>query len=673
MSSTTIITEEMAQSSDQTYARRWYRVFFSPLWLCLLAALLLRTWLIVHTQGVLDGDEALVGIQAERILHGVFPVYFYGIPYFGSLEAYLIAILFTIFGPSVAVMRVEPVILSLLLVWLVWRFAGALAEQAELSSSLRRTFMTIAALMAAIPPLYDGVIEMRTFGGWIETFVLMLLLLLATLRLTQRWQKGASARELALRWAAIGFVVGLGMWVYPLITTAIFAATFWILGARIAAEIRRLRGIVPEQQCVSTVKGLLLVVAAIPTAVVGFIPAIIWGATNQWQNIRFIVQLGNGGGFTAQRFQTVQQVWQLYQTCVAPRIIGGGLPLESALLVKLHKPLVYAGTLGILATVALVLLSLFWQQLLLVRIRQLALLPLLFAACSAVVFCLSSASTSGLMSCSADFAGRYATPLLLALPFIFAAICMTIIMFFDKFIQPRRGRFIAPSADLSAPSQSVDQSNVTREADQSNIAREADTSAVGAINRPLRASWSQDVHQQNRSLPMAIVQVAVLALVLLYAGMQAFTYGLTDPARTFQSPYCMNGPANNDPLIAYMQQQHIRYVWATNFLAYPIVFKTDLQIIAADPQPVMHPHIAINRIPEYTTMVMHADRPSLIVFVHHGDAHLPLLSTLTSEGVTYHYALFPSEPGVDILIVTPLNRTVSPFSSKAFDIFNCNI
>ena len=41
-----------------------------------------------------------MGIQAERILHGNFPVYFYGIPYFGSLEAYLVSILFAIFGPS---------------------------------------------------------------------------------------------------------------------------------------------------------------------------------------------------------------------------------------------------------------------------------------------------------------------------------------------------------------------------------------------------------------------------------------------------------------------------------------------------------------------------------------------------------------------------------------------
>src|SRR5579872_1827955 len=169
MSSTAVITNDTAQNSGQHYARRWYHAFYSPLWLCLFAALLLRIWLTVRTQGVIDGDEALVGIQAERILHGVFPIYFYGIPYFGSLEAYLVAPLSAIFGPSAWVLRMEPLILSLLLVWLVWRFAGALAEQAQLPASSRRAFMTIAALLAALPPLYDGVIEMRTWGGWIET------------------------------------------------------------------------------------------------------------------------------------------------------------------------------------------------------------------------------------------------------------------------------------------------------------------------------------------------------------------------------------------------------------------------------------------------------------------------------------------------------------------------
>ncbi len=667
MSSTATITKDTdtVQSTRQHTARHWYRVFYSPLWLCLLAALLLRVWLIVRTGGVIDGDEALVGIQAERILHGEFPTYFYGQPYMGSLEAYLVALLFALFGASVWTLRAEPTLLSLIIIWLTWKLAGILADMADLSPHLKRCFMTIAALCAVVPPLYDTVIELRVLGGYIETFVFMLWLLLSVVQLLRRWTMGVSRRELALRWAGIGLLVGLGFWVNSLIISAVITVALWILGARSVIEIRRLRGIVPEKACVATGKGLLLGVAAIPAAVIGFAPGILWGAMNQWRNISFIVHLGSNSGSVTQRFQSIQQVWQLYHTCVAPRIIGGGLPYESGLLEKLHKALTYAGTLGILAALAIVLLSLFWRQSLLVRIRQLALLPLLFAACSAIIFCLSPASTSGLMSCNADFAGRYATPLLLTLPFIFAAICIFIIMFiaplWTNVARPYqssdthdsgRGRLIAPTANLSAlaPHAGMFPIQDTR----------ADESAVGAVNRPL---------PEKRLV--SVIQAVVFVLVLLYVGMQAITYGLTDPGMTFQSPYCTIGPANNTPIIAYMQQQHIRYAWATNFLAYPIVFKTDSQIIAADPLPLMHPKVAINRIPAYTTMVIHADRPSFLVFVRHGDAHPSLLRTFTSEGIIYRYALFPSEPGVDILIVTPLNRTVSPTSSKGFDIFFC--
>jgi hypothetical protein len=52
----------------------------SPLWLCLLVALMIRVWFALRTHGTLDGDEALLGIQAEHILRGERPIYFYGIP-----------------------------------------------------------------------------------------------------------------------------------------------------------------------------------------------------------------------------------------------------------------------------------------------------------------------------------------------------------------------------------------------------------------------------------------------------------------------------------------------------------------------------------------------------------------------------------------------------------------
>src|SRR5947209_14670115 len=137
------------EQGEQKHRNRWYTPWLSPLWLCLLIALALRTWLIVRTHGVLDGDEALVGIQAERILRGEFPIYFYGIPYFGSLEAYLIALIFAITGPSVWALRAEPILVSLLLVWLTWKFAAALAEAAHLPAYAQRYFMIVAALVAA--------------------------------------------------------------------------------------------------------------------------------------------------------------------------------------------------------------------------------------------------------------------------------------------------------------------------------------------------------------------------------------------------------------------------------------------------------------------------------------------------------------------------------------------
>jgi hypothetical protein len=124
--------------------------------------------LTYHTHGVIDGDEAMVGIQAENFARE-HPIYFYGKDYMGSLEAYLMALLFLIGGLTGWMMPGERILLSLLVVWLTWTLAGALAEAAGVSRLARQLFQTIAALLAAIPPLYDTVVELRSLGGYIET------------------------------------------------------------------------------------------------------------------------------------------------------------------------------------------------------------------------------------------------------------------------------------------------------------------------------------------------------------------------------------------------------------------------------------------------------------------------------------------------------------------------
>ena len=617
-------------TSVQTQQKRRYATLFSPLWACLFIAFIVRIWLMIHTHGVIDGDEALVGIQAEHILHGEFPAYFYGQVYMGSLEAYFVAFLFAIAGPSVWVLRIEPILLSLVVVWLTWKLAGLLAELAHLSPPFQRIFKTVAALGAAMPPLYDVVLEMRLLGGYIETFILMLVLLIAAFQLTKRWQGGASHKELAMRWAAIGFVVGIGLWVDPLIVSALLAAALWIV-AFCAGEIVKQRKALAET-LKSVGKKFLLGVVALPTCAAGLTPAIIWGATHQWANVAYIRSLE--GTWSLQRLHIVLQVTQSYGDCIAPHLIGGAFPTESPVLTALHKPLFLFGAGCILATLTLMAIPLLQIHPSpgLIRIRRLAALPTLFAACSSLVFCTGSASVFALMGCGLDFAGRYATPFMLALPFFFAVVCTAASLYVYE--------------------------RVTRRARHSN----RENSGWGGISTGAAARASRV------SIGQAILIVALLA----YFGAQVCTYVLADPGETFQSSYCTVDPANNAPIIAYMQQERIRYFWANNLLAYPIVFKTNGSIIGADPLPVVHPRKAVNRIPSYTDALLHADRPSLLVVIRASDAYPSLLQLLDARHITYRKAIFPSEPGYDVLVVTPLNRTVSPLD-QVFDIFTCSL
>jgi hypothetical protein len=165
----------------------------------------------------------------------------------------------------------------------------------------------------------------------------------------------------------------------------------------------------------------------------------------------------------------------------------------------------------------------------------------------------------------------------------------------------------------------------------------------------------------------------LVALLLFSLYMQVFSYGLTDSESTFQSPYCTSVPANNDAIIAYLQQEHIHYAWANNWLAYPIVFKTHDTIIVADPLALIRQIPMLNRIPTNTTAVMQANRPSIIAVVKQNDRHPLIEMILNSKHVTYHVARFPSVQGTDVLVVTPLSRTVSPFEAGDFyDVFQCS-
>ncbi len=597
----------------------WLRGVASPVWACFLVAILVRLWLIVHTQGVIAGDEAVVGLQAEHILQGQFPVYYYSQPYMGSLQAYIIAFLFLFTGPAVWAMRIEPMLISLLIVSLTWRFSATLADAALLSARTKTLFMIIAALIAAFAPLYDLVEEMRVTGGYVEVFTVMLWLLFCAFRLTQRWHERAARRELAWRWSGLGFLAGMGLWIDPLIMYAYATIALWISGYFLIELVKRFRH-TDSQSPLNLLKEALLSASTIPAALVGFAPGLFWGARHHWENVTYIFQ--NGASTSSHNLQTIIRVGKLYATCLAPRALGGALPTQPNVTTA-HPHIVTVGFVvvagSLMISVAGIVLSLYSAQSLFLRIRRLTLLPLLFLLCASTIFCVASISVQALPAgCGPwDVIGRYTVPLVVAIPFIVAAVVIVPLML----LQEKQQTHVQESESRDSALRSIVQ------------------------NSPL----------------LRFFQIALILIIVVYFLVQGVAYVQASPNYTFQATGCAaENPTDLGPIISYMQRSHIRYAWAVGWIADPITFETNAAILVTQPG---------GRIPANSSTLLHTDRASLFVLARHNDAHPAFLQELDHNNVTYHIERFYSGPGIDVLLITPLNRNVSPLDPAFTHLF----
>src|SRR5437763_10467140 len=95
------------------------RAFHIGLVALLLVGLAFRLAIIASPLGEFDGDEAVVGLMARHIAFlGERPVFYWGQPYLGSLEAFTAAPLFRIFNSSTWLLKLVPTAYSLGFVWL---------------------------------------------------------------------------------------------------------------------------------------------------------------------------------------------------------------------------------------------------------------------------------------------------------------------------------------------------------------------------------------------------------------------------------------------------------------------------------------------------------------------------------------------------------------------------
>ncbi len=184
-------------------------------------ALLLRLALVAVGWPETDSDEATTGIQALHILQrGEHPIFYYGVRYMGALEAYLAAIAFRVFGPSLFSLRLGTLLLALLALGAVYLLARRLY-------SLGLALLGLALL--AIGPAEALLRELWSGGGYAETLCFGALVMLLGMWLAQTSAADdvhVSVRTIQrlLAFAGWGLAAGLGIWsdtlVLPFVLTS---------------------------------------------------------------------------------------------------------------------------------------------------------------------------------------------------------------------------------------------------------------------------------------------------------------------------------------------------------------------------------------------------------------------------------------------------------------------
>lgn len=168
-------------------------------------------------------DTGTVGLMSVNILHGERPLFYYGQPYFGALEAYLAALYLALFGFSEFVISLSPITFTL-----GWIFFSYLL----FTRIHNRTAGIIAATCTGFSGYYVFWYSIATYGGYSAILCIGTAVLWLALRMLQeRVQK----KSLVLHSVCIGVCIGLGIWVHPL-TFPYIAIGAGILGVFVVKE-----------------------------------------------------------------------------------------------------------------------------------------------------------------------------------------------------------------------------------------------------------------------------------------------------------------------------------------------------------------------------------------------------------------------------------------------------
>jgi len=248
----------------------------------------LRVGLLLGPFGEIDADEAIVGLMARQI-PAELPAFYWGQVYLGSAEAFVAALLFSIFGPSAAALKLAPALFSVAFVWLTYCTA-------------RHAFGPGPALMTAaylaVPPSFLAAWSVKARGGYAELLAFGALFLLASQHVADEDRRRAC-------WAALGGLAGgLALWTHPLAVVYLLAGGLYVALCLARGRFHGCDAQPCEDACaVAAVDGrarhtfgarraMQLVAVAGAMFLIGLSPALVHNVANGYPSVKFVSEGG---------------------------------------------------------------------------------------------------------------------------------------------------------------------------------------------------------------------------------------------------------------------------------------------------------------------------------------------------------------------------------------------
>lgn len=169
-----------------------------------------------------NADEAVVALMAKHILRGEFPLFFYGQAYMGSLDAFLVAMGFWIFGEKIWVIRFVQIGLYLVTIYV------SMFIMYQISKNWTSAYL--AGLFMAIPSVNVTLYTTISLGGYGEALLIGCLLILVSFKIRE---KDRTLRAKTYLWLSWGLLAGVGLWanaltlVYTIPSFAYLLADWW--------------------------------------------------------------------------------------------------------------------------------------------------------------------------------------------------------------------------------------------------------------------------------------------------------------------------------------------------------------------------------------------------------------------------------------------------------------